>query len=128
MPDDAVRHLAHGVCWQVRIAKPMAARRAAGPDGYRRRTAGTWYAANTAMVKGVHAVELAPGGKRPVTERRGPARQARIQARRIRLIGATPRPDGLTADGAQDRMLRASEMAVRLLFNVELDLAVREHV
>jgi len=27
--------------------------------------------------------------------------------------GATPRPDGLTADGAQNRMLRASEMAVR---------------
>src|SRR5260370_41086625 len=41
----------------------MAGRRAAGPDGSRRRTAGTWHAANTAMVKGVHAVELAPGDK-----------------------------------------------------------------
>jgi hypothetical protein len=28
------------------------------------------------MVKGVHAVELAPAGKQPVTERRDPARQA----------------------------------------------------
>jgi hypothetical protein len=36
------------------------------------------------MVKGVHAVELAPGGKRPVTGRRGPASQARFQERRIR--------------------------------------------
>jgi len=28
-------------------------------------------------------------------------------------FGAAPGPDGLTADGAQNRMLRASEMAVR---------------
>jgi hypothetical protein len=28
-------------------------------------------------------------------------------------FGATPRPDGLTADGARNRMLRRSEMAVR---------------
>lgn len=43
-------------------------------------------------------------------------------AQRLRLVrgltrylpfGATPRPDGLTADGAQNRMLRTSEMAVR---------------
>jgi len=39
-------------CWQVRIAKPMAGRRAAGPDGYRGRTAGTWYAANTGHGQG----------------------------------------------------------------------------
>jgi hypothetical protein len=46
-----------------------------------------------AMVKGVHAVELAPGGKRPVTGRRGPARQARFQERRIRRsnLGAVPK-------------------------------------
>ena len=40
-----------------------------------------------AMVKRVHAVELAPAGKQPVTERRDPARQARFQGRRIRLDG-----------------------------------------
>ena len=33
----------------------------AGPDGYRRRTAGTWYAANTGHGQGVHAVDLVPG-------------------------------------------------------------------
>ena len=62
----------------------MAGRRAAGPHGYRRRTAGTWYAANTGHGQGRPVVEHAPGGKRPVTERRGPARQARFQGRRIR--------------------------------------------
>jgi len=36
------------------------------------------------MVKGVHIAKLAPGGKWPVTERRGPARQAWFQGRRIR--------------------------------------------
>jgi hypothetical protein len=51
-----------------------------------------------AMVKGVHAVELAPGGKRPVTEHRDLARQARSQGRRIRyarlgrVIGGRSRP------------------------------------
>jgi hypothetical protein len=51
-----------------------------------------------AMVKGVHAVELAPGGKRPVPGRRDPARQARFQGRRIRYarLGSHrwPKPAG----------------------------------
>jgi hypothetical protein len=68
----------------------MVGRQAAGPDGYRRRTAGTWQQRIRAMVKGVHAAELTPDGKRPVTERRGPARQARFQGRRIRRSVAGP--------------------------------------
>jgi hypothetical protein len=83
MPDDVVRHLAHGVL--------------AGPD----RKANSWTADQTATVaawpvpgmqriratvNGVHAAELAPRWQVPVTRRRGPASQARPQERRIRLI------------------------------------------
>jgi hypothetical protein len=51
--------------------------RAAGPDGYRRRTAGTWYAANTGHGQGRPCRGTCARSQRPVTKRRGPARQAR---------------------------------------------------
>jgi hypothetical protein len=62
MRGDAVRYLAHGVCWQVRIAKPMAGRRAAGPAAIVAARPVPGMQRIRAMVKGVHAVELAPRG------------------------------------------------------------------
>lgn len=51
---------------------------------------------------------------------------SRSQSEREPPFGATPRPDGLTADGAQNRMLRASEMAVRQ--RSQMPLMVRQNL